>query len=123
MKLYLISNTEWIIMQILWKKPKSTLGEIVSQLDGFGWSQSTIKTLIKRLADKGYIDTDKAVKNNFKYSAAVMENECKLEEARDFLARVFDGSISMLVSTFVNNNKLSEEEQKKLIEIIKKMED
>ena len=110
-------------MQILWKKPKSTLGEIVSQLDGFGWSQSTIKTLIKRLADKGYIDTDKAVKNNFKYSAAVMENECKLEEARDFLARVFDGSISMLVSTFVNNNKLSEEEQKKLIDIIKKMED
>ena len=116
-----ISESEWKVMKILWEKPDLTLKEIAASLDETDWSYTTIRTLVTRLMEKGAISADKSSSNNFRYYPAVSESECKLKEVNRFLSRVFDGSISMLVSTLTKDSNLTEEEQKELMNIIEKM--
>lgn len=123
MKDYSISEAEWEIMKILWEKPNITLREIVRDLEGMGWSYSTIKTLLRRLVDKGVVAVDKSVANSFKYKASIREQDCKIKETNKFLQRVFDGSISMFISTLAKGRNLTKQELKDLMEIISKMEE
>lgn len=118
-----ISDSEWKVMQILWRAPGTSLSSIVESLADSGWSYSTIKTLLKRLVDKGFVSVDRSVGNNFRYTAAVEEADCKRSEARSFLSRVFDGSVSMLISTLARDSELSEGEEKQLLEMLAKLED
>lgn len=119
-KNYSISESEWKVMKILWDRPDLTLKEIASSLEGTDWSYTTIRTLVTRLLEKGAITADKTA-GNFLYRPAVSENECKRKEMNRFLSRVFDGSVSMLVSTLTKDSNLTEQEQKELMSIIEKM--
>lgn len=120
---YSISDSEWRVIEILWKQPNSTVSEVVSNLKDTGWSYSTIKTMLNRLVDKGFAEVDKTAANSFKYRAVVKEEDHKAQETRNFIQKVFDGSVSMMVSTLAKNSKLSKEEQEELKRIIDKMED
>lgn len=44
-----IAETEWKVMELLWSTPNLTIGEIKAGLSYTGWSESTIKTLVRRL--------------------------------------------------------------------------
>ena len=116
-----ISESEWKIMKVLWEKPELTLKEIAAGLEDTEWSYTTIRTLVTRLVEKGAVAADKT-SGNFKYYPAVSESECKSKEASRFLSRVFDGSVSMLVSTLTRDSGLTEEERKELMSIIEKMD-
>ncbi len=116
-----ISESEWKIMKVLWEKPELTLKEIAASLEDTDWSYTTIRTLVTRLMEKGAVTADKS-SSNFRYFPAVPENECKRKEVSRFLSRVFDGSVSMLVSTLTKDSNLTEEERKELMNIIEKME-
>lgn len=116
-----ISDSEWKIMKVLWEKPDLTLGEIAAGLEAAGWSYTTIRTLVTRLMEKGAISADKS-SGNFRYYPVVAESECKRNEVSRLLSRVFDGSVSMLVSTLTKDSNLTEEEQKELMSIIEKMD-
>lgn len=117
-----ISESEWKVMKILWGKSDLTLREIALGLGDTDWSYTTIRTLVTRLVEKGAISADKKSVNNFKYFPAVSEKECKSKEVNRLLSRVFDGSVSMLVSSLTKDSNLTEEEQKELMNIIEKME-
>lgn len=116
-----ISESEWKIMKVLWEKPERTLKEIAAALKDTDWSYTTIRTLVTRLMEKGAIAADKS-SGNFKYYPVISENECKGKEINRFLSRVFDGSVSMLVSTLTRDSNLTEQEQKELMSIIEKMD-
>jgi Predicted transcriptional regulator len=116
-----ISESEWKVMKVLWERPGLTLREIAGGLEDTDWSYTTIRTLVTRLLEKEAIAADKS-SGNFKYHAAVSENDCKKKEINRFLSRVFDGSASMLVSTLTKDSNLTEEERKELMSIIGKME-
>ncbi|KPI46813.1 BlaI/MecI/CopY family transcriptional regulator [Clostridioides difficile] len=53
-------RAELIVMEYLWKKdskmPKKEIVKDITQM--YGWHKSTIKTLLKRLLDKGYLARD-----------------------------------------------------------------
>ena len=53
-----ISEAEWQIMEILWKKGRLTAAEIIDRAKDTGWSESTVKTLIRRLNEKKIIGKD-----------------------------------------------------------------
>lgn len=116
-----ISNSEWKIMQVLWKNPNLTLKEIVEKLDKKKWKYSTIRTLVNRLHDKKVIAADMSG-GNYKYYAIISEENCKINETINFLEKVYDGSIKMLVSAFTKESNLTKKEIKELMDIIDKME-
>lgn len=120
---YSISESEWKVMHVLWENPNIELSVIVDKLTENQWSYSTIKTLLKRLVNKNVVIVDKSYGKNFRYKPAVQEYECKIKEAKNFLSKVFDNSISLFVSTLAKESNLSQKEQQELMSIINKMED
>lgn len=122
MSKYNISEAEWKVMECLWKKDSLTLKQISEELTDTKWSYTTIRTMVTRLMEKGAIAADKSSTANFKYYAVAPEKECKLEETKSFLKRVFDGSISTMVATLAKQETLSKEEVAELKRIIENME-
>lgn len=124
MRNYSISEAEWKIMQVLWKNPGIGLKEIYEKLDGdTTWEFTTVRTLVTRLVKKGVASADKTLKHSFLYYPSVNEQECKVQEAKHFLSKVFDGSVSMFVSAMTKESNLTEDEVNSLLELVKKMED
>ena len=55
-----ISSAEWEVMRVLWAKGQATSSEIIAILaKKLDWSASTVKTLLGRLADKGYLTSQR----------------------------------------------------------------
>lgn len=119
---YNISETEWKIMEVVWQSQGIGFGEIKNSLSDTNWSDSTIKTLIRRLVAKGALKFEEKGGSN-KYFAVAGQDECRLKETKNLIDRIYNGSIKMLVTNLVNDSNLSEDEAEKLMDIISKMED
>lgn len=117
-----ISESEWKILEILWSKPGLLIGEIRDALSDSGWSYSTIKTLVARLANKNILRTEETPKGR-QYYPNVDEAESKRNETRSFLDRIYNGSVKMMFSNLVKDSHLSENETEELMSLIDKMED
>ncbi len=120
-----ISEAEWGIMKVLWDGCAEsgrglTLGEIASDLSAStGWSSTTIRTLIIRLAEKGAVEIDKST-GVYKYTPKMSKSECVEAEVVSFVKRVFDGSNYALTEMLARMDSFSEEEKNKLIGIIER---
>ena len=119
-----ISEAEWHIMNVLWDAcPKKngvglSLGEIVQRMpSSMSWTNTTIRTLIIRLADKGVVKIDKTT-GVYKYMPALDKSQCVEEEIDMFVARVCDNSPYQLVASLVRKGKLNEREKKEIIDIL-----
>lgn len=115
-----ISESEWMVMEYLWKNPLTTISEIRKALSSTGWSDSTIKTLVRRLVSKKAIaiNDEGAV---FRYYPLIPQQECRLKETKSFINRVYDGSVSMLVTNLAADSNLTEKETEELLSLIEKM--
>ncbi len=123
MKAYSISEAEWKVMQVLWRQKACTWAQLLEELSASGWSESTIKTLLRRLVEKAYVTVDKTNGKPYVYQACVSQQECQCQEAEHFLSRVFGGSVSMLVSTLTREKGLSKQDKEALLQMIEQMED
>lgn len=117
-----ISESEWQVMKIVWSNSPLTLPEILDRLKGTDWSKTTIQTYLARLVKKGALSTKRQGKG-YLYFPAVSESDCQLAESRDFLRRVYDGSLSKMVMGFVKNGNLSNEELNELKNLIAQQEE
>ena len=115
-----ISEAELEIMKVLWKIEKGSSAEIIEQLkDKSDWKPKTIQTLITRLVSKGFIDVDKTNRKLFIYKPAISESEYKDYASKSFLKKLYNGSISNMVLSFVKENKLTKDEIEELRDIFK----
>ena len=107
-------------MEFLWSNPLSTITDIRKALSPKGWSDSTIKTLVRRLVSKKAvaINDEGAV---FRYYALLSEQECRLKETKSFINRVYNGSVNMLVTNLASDSNLTEKETQELMRLIDKM--
>jgi len=118
-----ITEAEWKIMHVLWEMSPLSLKEMIEELKKEkAWSNTTVRTLIVRLMEKGFIDADKTT-STFKYYPLVKKEECQIKEAKNLINTVFEGSMGMLVTTFAKKGKLTEEEQEELLRLIDKIEE
>ncbi len=117
-----IAESEWLIMQVLWKKSPLTSRQIIEEIaKKTDWNSKTIHTFIQRLCKKGAIlKTGEAP--HYLYSPAVSEKECAMEETQHFLNRIYHGSLKKLVSTFVESEEISADEIGELKDFLEKLE-
>ncbi len=116
-----ISEAEWQIMEILWREGRLTVGEIIDRAKDTGWSESTVKTLVRRLNEKKIVGKDLSGAK-FCYYPLVSEDAVKKKEAKSFLDRIYNGSLKMLVANLAPKDALTEDEANKLMKIIDKIE-
>ncbi len=116
-----ISEAEWQVMKVLWENAPQPLTEIIDHLSGTGWSTTTIQTYLARLVKKDALTTERKGKG-FLYSPTVSEQECQIAEGKSFLNRVFGGSVSTMVTSFIKSGNLSESELEELRKLVSEQE-
>ena len=117
-----ISEAEWVVMEVVWRKHPVTALEVVQQLTSHTqWQDQTIRTMLRRLIRKKAL-TYKAEGKVYYYAPAVSREQCVRGESRSFLARVFGGTAQPLLVQLVQETKLSAEEIAELKRILRNKE-
>ncbi|MCI8338177.1 MAG: BlaI/MecI/CopY family transcriptional regulator [Lachnospiraceae bacterium] len=117
-----VTNSEWYVMNCLWEEHPRTLMQLVPLLDErVGWSKSTSATMVRRMSEKGLIGYEENGKTKY-FFPKVKKEDVVVQETRDFLQRIYDGSIGMMMSALVRQNDLSREDIKELQEILREAE-
>lgn len=113
-----ISDAEWQVMKVLWEKSPLKAIDIINKLSEVAnWQPKTIKTLIRRLIQKKAVDFFEDGKY-YLYFPIVKEDECIKLENTSFLNKVYSGSFSLMVSTFLKEKNLSQSEIEELKNIL-----
>lgn len=70
-----ITASEWEVMRIVWTLSGATSHQLIASLsEKMAWQESTIKTLIRRLEEKGFLKRE-GTSLPFKYLATLSEQE------------------------------------------------
>jgi BlaI family penicillinase repressor len=105
-----ISPTEWEVMEMVWRRGTVTAAEVISSLGAAReWNQSTVRTLLARLVEKGTLRFE-ANANRYVYRAAITRQCCVRQESRSFLDKIFGGDVNSLLAHFVRESGVSAEE-------------
>ena len=105
-----ISEAEFEVMKIVWKYAPISTNEITEKLTRTSsWSPKTIQTLIKRLVSKKALTYEKQGRV-FVYTPLVREDEYIWKESNSFLERYYNGDITSIVASYLEDDKLSEED-------------
>lgn len=118
-----LSEAEWHILESLWEDSPKVGSRITADMaERTGWSRSTTLTMLRRMAQKGLIFCDEGGKMKA-YAPLIRREEAVKKETESFLNRVYHGSVSMLLSGFVERQKLTPEELKELRQILDNAEE
>ena len=124
MQQIILTPVEWNIMESLWERAPKIGSEIVRDVKEIaGYSRSTTLTMLARMTKKGYLECVEDKKGIKTYIPLIDRQEAIQQETDHFLNRVYHGSLSLLVSTFTEKQKLSKEEIDSLYEILRKAEE
>jgi len=115
-----ISDAEWQVMRILWKKSPVTAKEVVGILSKkTTWKSETIRTLINRLTKKKAIGFKKKGRQHYFYPLLSQE-ECVKADADSFLSRAGAAMLKPILTTFIEKEQLSDKELEELQRILDK---
>lgn len=118
-----LSEAEWNVLESLWAESPKVGSRIVADMEArTGWNRSTTLTMLRRMTEKGLISCDDSGKMKT-YTPLVQREEAVKKETESFLNRVYQGSVSMLLNSFVEKQKLSAGEIKELREILDQAEE
>lgn len=104
-----ISTSEWVVMNVLWKDSLLTANKIIKKLENTDWNHRTIRTLLSRLVKKKAINYTQ-FKKEYYYFTIVSKDECVKQESDQYIQKVFNNSISTMLSYYISNSELSKEE-------------
>ncbi len=117
-----LSPAEWNVMESLWRESPKIGSRIVQDLkEKTGWSRSTTLTMLRRMTDKGLVACQDG-EGARKYFPLLDRESAVRRESESFLRRVYNGSVSSMLLSFVEKQRLSGEEIEELYEILKKAE-
>lgn len=105
-----ISGSELELMKVLWEAGDALpLTDIRQTLQSrFSWSDPTVKTLLRRLCDKGVVEQEK--RKVFYYRPLISQEDYNSWAAGDLVSRLFSGSARNLVAALVRSKGLTEED-------------
>ena len=109
-----LTPAEWKVMKIVWQL-KTGAARDVYELAGreYGWAASTVKTLLRRLVEKGFL-TYTQVGNSFLYRPARQPLKSLFGAADALLANTLDGTVGPLLAYMLKRSKLSPDEIEQL---------
>ena len=112
-----LTKREEEIMKLFWEKGPLFVKEIIPLLDEPQPHFNTISTIVRGLEAKGYV-AHEAFGNTHRYYAAVSESEHGKRTLGNVVNRYFGSSYVNAVSSLVQEEKISIEELKSLIDLV-----
>ncbi len=118
MKKISLTDAEWEIMECLWDEAPQTGREIAESMKKkMGWARTTTLTVLGRLEGKEAIAAESSGGMKV-YSPFISRDAVAIQETESLLNRVYQGSLSMLVSSLTKNQKLTKQDVEELYDIL-----
>ena len=123
MKKVNLSDAEWKLMNLLWEEAPRTIMQLTNAVkEETGWTKHTVISFLKRMEEKGALHYENGEKAKLYYPDLKRE-EAARQETEDFLERVFQGRMGMMLNTMVQQRALSKEELAELHKILEQAEE
>ena len=118
-----LTPTEWNLMEYLWENNRRTGRECVDHFSKtVGWSRSTTLTMLRRMTEKGLLDC-RETEGILTYTPLLQRQTAAAQETDSFLNRVYQGSVSLLVSALTQKQALSRDEIDELYAILQEAQE
>ena len=118
-----LSEAEWKVMKLLWEESPKTMMQITNLLkETTGWTKHTVMTFLKRMEEKEAIHYEEGGRAKL-YYPDIKKEEVVVQETEEFLHKVFDGRMGLMLNTMVEKKVLSKSEIDELYDILKKAEE
>ena len=109
-KLPQISEAEFEVMKVIWKYAPISTNEVTEKLtQTTDWSPKTIQTMLKRLVTKKALTYEKQSRV-FVYTPLVPETEYIRQESNSFLNKYYNVNIVSMLTSYLEDDKLSKTE-------------
>lgn len=115
-----LTKTEERVMQVLWNLKKAFVKDIIEAMpDDPKPPYNTISSVVRLLEKKGYVDYT-AYGKTYEYFPAITKAEYRKASFKKMFTGYFDNSVESLLSFMVKEQKLGEDDIKKIQEMIDK---
>lgn len=118
------SESEWLIMEILWASNSSmTSKEVIYKLqEENSMTPKMVRVLINRLCEKGLLSytVDSDDKRVYHYFITKSKEDCLKEKSKQFVNSYFSGSKTNAAAALLQSFDLTEGQINELEEILKK---
>lgn len=112
-----ISQSEHIIMEVLWKQAPQRATIIADKVASENWNIRTVKTLLSRLVKKGVIDTQKDGRH-YLYSPLICKEEYAARIVDAMSQTYFKGRTAPLLLHLAKSKDLSAKDIDEITEIL-----
>jgi len=114
-----LTESEWTVIKAVWDNEPCDAPAIQRKLlKKTGWTYSTVRTLMDRMAAKRLLAADK-VRNQTLYRSLVTPAQAQRGELLYALKHAFDGALTPMVQCLIESRDLSAEELNELESLIK----
>lgn len=117
MKEIKLTDSEKVLMDILWEKKKIFMKDILEAYPEPKPAATTIATLLKRMQNKELVGYT-LYGNSREYYPMVEKGDYFKEEMTSMIDRFFNSSVAQFASFFTSNARLSQKQLKELRDII-----
>ncbi|KPM31212.1 BlaI-type transcriptional regulator [Croceitalea dokdonensis DOKDO 023] len=112
-----LSKTEEELMNILWKQKKAFLKDLLEQYGDPKPATTTIATLLKRMADKGFVAYN-SIGRSREYYPLVKKKEYFSKQVNGLIKNFFNDSPTQFASFFTQSTDLTKSELEDLKKLI-----
>lgn len=121
------SESEWLIMEIIWKKEESmTAAEIIKELkEVLPVTKTTVRVMINRLVAKEILTytVDEKDSRVYHYTAVRSKEECLALKSERFVKNYFGGNASLAVANFLKSGDITREQLEELESLVAELID
>jgi len=113
-----LSDSEWQIMNALWRGHPATAREVSERLPAdIDWAYTTIKTMLNRLVAKRAVSERKRG-NTSLYEPLVTRDKARRTALSALLNQAFDGAVEPLLHFVARERTLSDKERRELVRLL-----
>ena len=122
-KLPELTKAEWLIMKCCWKKGKCTARDVYEEtLKQKAWRYQTVKTMLDRLVQKGYVKMSK-IGPICLFEPGVSQTRVMGKALDTFVGTVLDGALAPVFAHLAKGGKLSQEDLESLKKLVEQHEE
>lgn len=114
-----ITKAQEDLLKALWEIKEGAISDVLDSLDEPKPAYNTVATVIKVLEKKGYV-SHKTYGKTHVYYAVVSKKDYAQHLMKDTFKGLFNGSLNLMVSSFVKNKDVSLRELEELKEMLEK---
>lgn len=116
-----LSETDTIIMEILWRKGVCGSAEIFREVgEKLNWRRTTVRTYLARLIEKKMVGTRQVNKRDLEYFPLVSREDYAADKSSAVIER-WTGSLPSLVAGIVRRESISDQELDELEALIRNL--